>query len=154
MTPKSAFRAYLKHFYKPIMQAEPNAGHKALSDLEQVLKADDSNFHRKPLYNFDVVTMNVDGFHQRAGNENVHEVHGTVMTYRCVKNGHAMDIQEALNNYMATKKFRMQKCTECNSTPRPDCVLFGEGLPEDVWSHASSSVSRLRPTDVMLVIGT
>lgn len=148
-TPKMAFKAYLKHFYKPIMKAEPNPGHLALYELEKLL-ADKNNTP------FDVITMNVDGFHQRAGHspEKVHEVHGTVTSYRCIKNGHDMDIADELEAYMETGKYPKGKCSECRSSPRPNCVLFTEGLPEDVWDKATAAVKAMTDKSVMLVIGT
>lgn len=151
----------MKHFYAPIFKAEPNDGHRALFSIEQTLKASATGGFaeiRSPLNDFDIVTMNVDGFHSRVGHQDVHEVHGTVMTNRCVKNGHPMDIQEDLDNYMKTKKFNLSankcKVEGCKSTPRPDCVLFGEGLPGNVWNKAERAVRNLRHGDVMLVIGT
>jgi NAD-dependent deacetylase len=154
MTPATAFSMYLKNFYKPIMRAEPNAGHHALFELETILK---HNAERNQnIQSFDVVTMNVDGFHQRAGHEpeRVHEVHGTVLNYRCIKNGHRMNIDAELLEFMNTGKLPNIKCEICKSYPRPDCVLFTESLPGNIWDAAENSVRSLRRGDVMLVIGT
>lgn len=148
-TPGTAFSAYLKRFYRPIMEAEPNPGHYALSELNTYLTEQNDT-------PFDVITMNVDGFHQRAGHaaEKVHEVHGTVLTYRCIKNGHEMQIEAELASFMETKKIPKVKCEVCGSGPRPNCVLFTEGLPQDIWNNAESAVSEMTKNSVMLVIGT
>lgn len=42
-------------------------------------------------------------------------------------------------------------CRYCSGPLRPDVVLFGEMLPEDVWNAALAVVSR---ADLVLVIGT
>lgn len=51
--------------------AEPNRAHYALAQLERMgkLKA--------------VITQNIDGLHQRAGSENVIELHGTILKHYC-----------------------------------------------------------------------
>jgi NAD-dependent deacetylase len=142
--PETAWIKYLEEFYSPIANAAPNPGHFALAELEKIVTKEGKEF--------DIVTMNVDGYHQRAGNTKVSEVHGTVTRHRCVKNGHPMDIsQEYLSNF---SKKPIPKCAICNSTPRPDCVLFTESLPEDQWIEADRVSRRLKSRDVMIVIGT
>ena len=54
-----------------VERAEPNAGHLALAELEQWLPA------------FVLVTQNVDGLHQRAGNRRVTELHGNILRSKC-----------------------------------------------------------------------
>lgn len=49
---------YLKEFYGPIWRAEPHAGHHALARLERERFSDGR---------LSVVTMNVDGYHQKVG---------------------------------------------------------------------------------------
>ena len=54
-----------------LADAEPNAGHRALAELE-----------RRGLVQA-VVTQNIDGLHQRAGSREVVEVHGSIRTASC-----------------------------------------------------------------------
>ena len=49
-----------------IAQAQPNAGHQALVELE------------KRVPSFTLITQNVDGLHELAGSSNVLEVHGSI----------------------------------------------------------------------------
>ena len=61
-------------FYRAKMlctDAEPNAAHKKLAELEQrgKLRA--------------VITQNIDGLHQKAGSRNVLELHGSVLRNYC-----------------------------------------------------------------------
>ena len=61
-------RAWLSRRDHPAWSAEPNAGHRALVDLERAGRL------------LAVVTQNIDGLHQRAGQDpdRVIEVHGTI----------------------------------------------------------------------------
>src|SRR4051812_20956461 len=54
-----------------VAKANPNPGHFALAELEA----------RGP--GVTVITQNVDGLHQRAGSQNVLEVHGSIWHTRC-----------------------------------------------------------------------
>jgi NAD-dependent deacetylase len=152
LTPSWGFKAYIREFYTPIAQADPNAGHLAIAELQQT-------FPEKTVH---IITMNVDGLHQTAGNpdESVIEVHGTVRRHRCVKNGHPMDLPEGLvipkQRGAVPETIPVPKCSVagCGSTPRPDCVLFTEALPSDEWSRAMRAVRDLSLSDVMIVVGT
>src|ERR1700674_1212472 len=68
---KLSWKSRLDH---PAWQAKPNAGHRALVELER----------RGKLHA--VVTQNIDGLHQQAGNspEKVIEVHGTLHEAVCM----------------------------------------------------------------------
>src|SRR5881394_91645 len=54
-----------------VSQAQPNAGHLALVELER----------RVP--RFSLITQNVDGLHQRAGSRKVSELHGNISRTKC-----------------------------------------------------------------------
>lgn len=56
-------------------EATPNKGHQALAELESRGKLQA------------VVTQNIDGLHQKAGSEEVYELHGTVMRWYCMDCG-------------------------------------------------------------------
>jgi NAD-dependent protein deacetylase/lipoamidase len=56
------------------MNAEPNAGHLALVEMEK----------RAP--GFLLVTQNVDGLHARAENKRMVELHGNIHRFRCFEN--------------------------------------------------------------------
>src|SRR5437660_572968 len=69
---KLSWKARLEN---PAWQARPNAGHRALVELEQ----------RGKLHA--LITQNIDGLHQQAGNsrEKVIEVHGTMNEVVCMQ---------------------------------------------------------------------
>src|SRR5207245_9139428 len=52
-----------------VREAEPNAAHRAIASLAEA----------------QVVTQNVDGLHQRAGSQNVIELHGNLFRTRCAR---------------------------------------------------------------------
>ncbi len=115
-----------------IAQAQPNPGHFALAELES----------RTPT--FTLVTQNVDGLHDRAGNRNILKVHGDIWTLRCVTcRREWQDLRPNLPE--------LPPCCECGGLARPGVVWFGEMLPEGVWQRAEDAAAR---AEVLLVIGT
>ena len=123
-------------FYKAKMvypEAKPNTAHLFFADLEKQgkLKA--------------VVTQNIDGLHSAAGNKNVFELHGSVHRNYCVSCGEKYDLGYILQSD------GIPKCRKCGGTVRPDVVLYGEGLDEDVWQGAAKAISE---ADCLIVVGT
>jgi NAD-dependent deacetylase len=116
-----------------ISRVEPNAGHRALAELEK-LKAD-----------FVLVTQNVDDLHRRAGQRNVIELHGNITRSLCIDCGKFDDPDHRVS------ADGLPRCISCNGLLRPDVVWFGEMLPEDAWSRA---VEAFEFCDVCLVVGT
>jgi NAD-dependent deacetylase len=111
---------------------QPNAGHRALANLEERAKE------------FTLVTQNVDGLHDRAGSCNVLKVHGDIWNVRCTVCGaERVELQTPLN---AIPPF-----CPCGGMERPGVVWFGEALPEPVWTQAQRAV---REAEVLLVVGT
>lgn len=123
-------------FYKSKMicrDAKPNAGHIALSKLEETgrLKA--------------VVTQNIDGLHQLAGSKNVYELHGSVHRNYCTKCRTFYDLDFVMNSA------GIPCCTKCDSIIKPDVVLYEESLDDDV---VNAAVNDIREADVLVVGGT
>ena len=122
-------------FYKDRMlflQAEPNAAHRKLSELEEAgkLKA--------------VVTQNIDGLHQMAGSKNVYELHGSVHRNICKKCRKVYDAAY-VKNYKG-----VPRC-ECGGPIKPDVVLYEEGLDDDIISGAIRHISK---ADTLIIGGT
>lgn len=122
-------------FYKDKMlclDAEPNAAHKKLAELEQAgkLKA--------------VITQNIDGLHQKAGSKTVYELHGSVHRNYC-ESCHKMYDAE----YMLKAK-GVPMCS-CGGRIKPDVVLYEEGLDDDTIRN---SIRAIRSADMMIIGGT
>ena len=115
---------------KNILAAKPNAGHVAISDLAK---------YKEVL----VVTQNIDGLHQRAGSQNVLELHGSIITIKCT----VCNFKDKITSGFS----EMPPLCKCGNILRPDVVWFGEPLPQDVWSDAMTHSSLC---DVMVVAGT
>jgi len=121
------------HRKKIMSTIEPNAGHRALVQMERFIPA------------FAVVTQNIDNLHARAGSRTVYELHGNIERNYCMKCG------KAYGSEFAAAESGVPVCHECGGLVRPDVVWFGEMLPEDEWN---ASVRAAEGADVFLSIGT
>ncbi|MDY6037502.1 MAG: NAD-dependent protein deacylase [Eubacterium sp.] len=126
-------------FYKENLvyaDAEPNDAHKALAKLEKEGKISA------------VVTQNIDGLHQKAGNSNVFELHGSVARNYCEKCGKFYDLEYIMNENNCRKG--VPYCS-CSGRIKPDVVLFGEMLNDEVIAGAIKAISE---ADLLIVGGT
>lgn len=94
---------------------------------------------------FTLATQNVDGLHAAAGSRAVLELHGNIWRARCLSCGN----REELRGKPAD--VRPPVCAACGGQMRPDVVLFGEMLPERVWTAAAE---RAATCDLCFVVGT
>lgn len=123
-------------FYKNKMlflDAKPNAAHKKLAEWEKEgkLKA--------------VITQNIDGLHQAAGNEKVWELHGSVLRNYCEDCKAFYDV-----NYIKGAE-GVPVCAKCGGTVKPDVVLYEEGLDDTTLKE---SVKAIRNADLLIIGGT
>ena len=116
--------------------AEPNPAHLALAALEREgrLKA--------------VITQNIDGLHQKAGSQEVLELHGSVNRNRCLRCHAFMDLEEMLAH---RDEQGIPRCAECGGLMKPEVVLYGEGLDMEIMQRA---VSYIAQADLLIVGGT
>lgn len=129
------FYRFCKEALIPMADAKPNVAHYLLAKLEQkgYIKA--------------VITQNIDGLHQKAGNQNVIELHGSIYNYYCIKCLRRYTIDDVKNMLSKTS---VPKCN-CSGMIRPDIVFFGEQLPQKALSEAEyHSVN----CDLMIVFGS
>lgn len=111
----------------------PNVAHKYLAALEKKgkLKA--------------VVTQNIDGLHQKAGSQNVYEIHGSALRNYCQRCGKKYN-----RDYIFDSKERIPLC-ECGGRIRPDITLYEESLPEHAVTEA---IEAIRRADLLIIGGT
>jgi NAD-dependent deacetylase len=112
-------------------QAQPNAGHYALAELESSIA------------DFTVATQNVDSLHLRAGSKNVLELHGHLREARCTH----CNARRSMENGLPLDEIEHT----CGGMFRPDIVWFGEGLDQTIWERAAEAAAR---SEVLLVVGT
>ena len=113
--------------------ARPNAGHRALAQLEQsgVLRA--------------TITQNVDDLHGRSGSRSLLEIHGNRNFLRCVGCGSRWPrAQYAITDVPPI-------CRDCGGIIKLDTVMFGEPIPRATLDACFAEVQRC---DVMLLVGT
>jgi NAD-dependent deacetylase len=127
-------------FYKPrvemLTEAEPNPAHTALAQLERLSLVDA------------VVTQNIDLLHERAGSEEVVEVHGSIRTSTCPGCGRTYELERVLE---LLAEADAPECPDCGEILKPDVVFFGEVLPAAAIDRAYELARRTR---LLLVVGS
>jgi len=127
-------------FYKPrvamLTEAEPNAAHFALAELERL------RFVQA------VVTQNIDLLHERAGSHELVEVHGSIRTSSCPGCGETYPLPRVLELLADADA---PACPTCGEVLKPDVVFFGELLPAAAMDHASALARGAR---LLLVVGS
>jgi NAD-dependent deacetylase len=133
---KRSWRSRLEH---PAFTAAPNAGHKALAELERHGK-----LHA-------LITQNIDGLHLRAGNsrELVIEVHGNVHKVACLACGWKGPMQETLDRVRSGEDD--PACRECGGILKSDTISFGQALVPEVIERAMQAADQ---ADLMLAVGS
>jgi NAD-dependent deacetylase len=128
-----------REFFEPLKNAEPNAAHRAVVELEKMGKLDC------------VITQNVDNLHQRAGSspEKVIELHGTAVSVSCLSCRKKYSREEIQSWLM--RGVRVPKCDGCNGILKPDTVSFGQSMPP---KETEESFRRARQCDLLIVIGS
>ena len=131
-----AWQSRLEH---PAWQATPNAGHRALVELER----------RGTLHA--LVTQNIDGLHQLAGHvpDRVIEVHGTMREVRCMACEWRGPAGPVLERVRAGEED--PPCERCGGILKSATISFGQSLDPEVIERAMRAAER---ADLLLAIGT
>ena len=146
-----------------IRDARPGAGHRALSELER-----SGNISL-------LITQNVDRLHQRAGSQQVIDLHGRLDRVNCLDCGTFYDretIQQLLlrdNNSPSYEgpsarpdgdadlpddyvdSFTPPSCKNCCGLLMPDVVFFGGTVPKP---RVASCMDAIEQSDALLTIGS
>ena len=126
---------YFFRFYREKMMPlgfEPNITHKVLARWEREGKLSA------------VVTQNIDGLHQKAGSENVLELHGSVLRNYCTR------CRQFYSAEFVRDCADIPRCT-CGGIVKPDVVLYEEGLEEETIER---SICAIMDADLLIVAGT
>ena len=119
-----------------LRDAQPNAAHLALAELEQ-----------RGLVGA-VITQNIDLLHTRAGSRDVVEVHGSIRSAQCLGCLWTEPIDAVLAQL---EESPLPSCSQCGEVLKPGVVLFGELLPAGAIERA---MELARSTRLMLVVGS
>ncbi|MHA4866110.1 NAD-dependent protein deacetylase [Duganella sp. PWIR1] len=155
--------------YPTLAGAAPNAGHRALAELEA-----SGRIHA-------VITQNVDGLHQRAGSRKLIELHGNihgVLCLDCRKVHPRTEIQQWLLDANPTfaptgpagevvpearpdgdaeleldefQDFRLPQCGVCGGVLQPDVIFFGDNIPPQ---RTTDALQLAEEADAVLVVGS
>ena len=131
------FFAWISPLVRTIINAQPNAAHRALADLEH-------HGHIQA-----IITQNIDNLHQRAGSQHVLEVHGHMREASCISCFKIFPAQEFINCFL--EEGLIPRCPMCGAILKPNIVLYGEQLPEKIVRAARKSVAQ---ADLILVVGS
>jgi NAD-dependent deacetylase len=137
--PELRIRAWASRREHPAWTARPNAGHRALVDLE----------HSGRL--LALVTQNIDGLHQRAGSDpsRVLEIHGSIHEVECLACGRRGPTREAIERVDAGEAD--PPCRACGGILKTATISFGQRLDPDVLD---ACVTAARAAEVFLAIGS
>jgi NAD-dependent deacetylase len=130
------WRRYLEH---AAWRAQPNAAHRALVDLERAGVA------------VRVLTQNVDGLHQRAGQSpnKVVELHGAMRDTVCTGCAARTRTGAVLDRVRAGEPD--PACPDCGGILKPGVVMFGELLDPDRIGLAQQVAGA---SDLFLAVGS
>lgn len=115
---------------KKMWDANPNAAHLALLDLEEK-------------YDVTVITQNVDDLHERAGSSKITHLHGQLNKVR------SMDNPDELIDVERGTQICLGDLGKDGSQLRPHIVLFGEPVP-----MMAEAIEITKSADIFIVIGT
>jgi NAD-dependent deacetylase len=123
----------------PAWHAAPNAGHRALVQLER----------RGKLHA--IVTQNIDGLHQRAGTSpaRIIEVHGTVHEAVCMRCGWRGSMLAVLERVRRGEDD--PPCAACGGILKSATISFGQALVPEVIERAMRVAQQ---ADLLLAVGS
>jgi NAD-dependent deacetylase len=128
-----------REFYEPLKNAQPNAAHQAVAELEKMGKLDC------------VITQNIDNLHQRAGSspQKVIELHGTAVSVSCLSCRKKYP-REEIQSWLL-RGVKAPRCDACGGILKPDTVSFGQSMPV---KETEEAFHRARNCDLFIVIGS
>jgi NAD-dependent deacetylase len=131
--------SWVNRLSSPAWAAEPNAGHRALVELERRGKL------------LGVVTQNIDELHQRAGHDPdlVIEVHGTMRRYQCWGCGDTGPMEVMLERVRAGEPD--PACVTCGGIVKSATISFGQPLVPEVIDRALRIAEE---ADLLLAVGS
>ena len=131
------FYRWLRELAVLILNASPNCAHESLTRLQSLGFA------------HTIITQNIDALHQRAGAQNVLEIHGSIEHMSCTSCFVSYDSSAYIHAYLT--EHVIPRCSYCKGVLKPDLVLMGEQLPVHIWQKA---VKACNLCDLMIVLGS
>jgi NAD-dependent deacetylase len=139
-------RAWRNRLTSPMWSSEPNAGHRALVDLERSGRLDT------------LVTQNIDGLHQKAGTDpdRVIEIHGTALDVICLTCGHRQPSEPVHERVRAGEDDPACTVTlpggaACGGILKSATISFGQNLVAEDLFRADAAAATC---DLLLAVGS
>jgi NAD-dependent deacetylase len=132
-------RSWQNRLTSPMWQSAPNAGHRALVELERSGRLDT------------LVTQNIDGLHRRAGTDPARlvEIHGTSLDVVCMTCGDRQPAEPVHERVRAGEAD--PPCLVCGGILKSATISFGQSLvPEDLVRAEQAA----RACDLLLAAGS
>lgn len=123
--------------HREFFDAQPNVGHRMLAKWENEGRL------------VGVVTQNIDGLHQIAGNKRVFELHGTAREVACLDCEARFEADAMVRRFL--DEDRVPNCPHCQGLLKHATISFGQNLPQDVLAE---SINLARTADLFLAIGS
>jgi NAD-dependent protein deacetylase/lipoamidase len=123
----------MRELWETLQRAEPNPGHRALVELEEM-----GVLHG-------LITQNIDDLHRAAGQRRLAEIHGNYRLVRCIECVARVPREEVSLEVLPPR------CSKCGGILKSDTVSFGEPIPPDVLAVCFDESEQ---ADCMLVAGT
>ncbi|MFZ5783797.1 MAG: SIR2 family NAD-dependent protein deacylase [Pseudomonadota bacterium] len=122
-----------------MLQAEPNAGHRALARLVEQGRMSA------------VITQNIDGLHQRSGvpDSKVIELHGNATYATCLDCGHRHELEPIREAFLGAG--RLPLCVKCDGIVKTATISFGQAMPEIPMARAQEETLAC---DLFIVLGS
>jgi NAD-dependent deacetylase len=143
--PELRARSWQNRLTSPLWSAEPNAGHRALVDLERSGRLDL------------LVTQNIDGLHQKAGTDpaRIVEIHGTSLEVMCLQCGDRQPSEPVHERVRAGEAdpacTRVRDEEVCGGILKSATISFGQSLvPEDLFRAEEAATA----CDLVLAVGS
>lgn len=130
------YYTHAKDFIYNLDIREPGIVHRELARLEKMSALQS------------VITQNIDLLHQKAGSENVIEVHGSPSEHYCMHCGKIYSYRQIAETVW---KDEVPYCEKCGSVIKPRIIFFGENLDESALNRAFAEASK---ADLLLVMGS
>ncbi len=131
--------AWRNRLHSPAWDAQPNAGHRALVELEGTGRLDL------------IVTQNIDELHQRAGSDpgRVVEIHGTMRRATCWSCRREWPMAPFLERVRNGEED--PPCPDCGGIVKSATISFGQSLVAEDLDRAMSAAARC---DLLLCVGS
>jgi NAD-dependent deacetylase len=131
------FRSFYSERFASLKDRRPNPAHEAVAELE-----------RRGLVQ-GVITQNVDRLHRLAGTKRLVQVHGSIDHSVCMQCGGKVTLERVLAQLDGADG--APECLACIAPLKPDVVLFGELLKDEVMAEAQALAAE---ADLILCIGS